>query len=275
MLNRVPDQRLAGGTERGLDLDGFGGEKPVRVGNQAFEHVQNDVYGEMVLAISRLFLDQRFVGSVPPRTAIETVEGSSRRSRHGSGAGRRPWEFRERTRPAHLYGAHALGRRAAGGRGRGRARRRGSRHALGTWRRERPRSSASSTGTTSGRADAGRGRGAAGRGEPAGRSRGVLRAGRPAGELARGRDPRRPRGRRRPRPAAPLCVPRRLRAHGGRVHGVRSGSWKRWRSSGGRTSASSSSACCRSRTGSACTRRILRTPSSRPATSPRPTPTSG
>jgi len=43
-------------------LDGFRGEKPVRIGNQAHEHVQNDIYGEMILAISRLLLDSRFVG---------------------------------------------------------------------------------------------------------------------------------------------------------------------------------------------------------------------
>ena len=43
-------------------LAGYKGEGPVRIGNQAFEHVQNDVYGEMMLAVSRLFLDTRFVG---------------------------------------------------------------------------------------------------------------------------------------------------------------------------------------------------------------------
>ncbi|MCC6784636.1 MAG: glycoside hydrolase family 15 protein [Planctomycetes bacterium] len=43
-------------------LAGFEGERPVRIGNQAHEHIQNDVYGEMILAISRLLLDSRFVG---------------------------------------------------------------------------------------------------------------------------------------------------------------------------------------------------------------------
>jgi GH15 family glucan-1,4-alpha-glucosidase len=56
-------------------LDGFQGEKPVRIGNQAFEHVQNDVYGEMILAVSRLLLDARFVGSLPTPHAIELVQG--------------------------------------------------------------------------------------------------------------------------------------------------------------------------------------------------------
>ena len=94
-LNGSPDA-----PEMELDhLAGYDGEKPVRVGNQAFEHVQNDVYGEMVLAISRLFLDMRFVGSVPPRTALDTVEGllsqiEARLEEPDAG----PWEFRERTR---------------------------------------------------------------------------------------------------------------------------------------------------------------------------------
>ncbi|MBS1962027.1 MAG: glycoside hydrolase family 15 protein [Bdellovibrionales bacterium] len=34
--------------------------RPVRSGNQAAEHVQNDVYGEMILAILPLYLDERF-----------------------------------------------------------------------------------------------------------------------------------------------------------------------------------------------------------------------
>jgi GH15 family glucan-1,4-alpha-glucosidase len=54
-------------------LEGIQGEKPVRVGNQAFRHVQNDVYGEMILAISRLLLDARFAGSIATPQAIRLV----------------------------------------------------------------------------------------------------------------------------------------------------------------------------------------------------------
>jgi GH15 family glucan-1,4-alpha-glucosidase len=74
-----PVYTITGGSkapERELDyLDGFEGEQPVRVGNQAFEHVQNDVYGEMILAVSRLLLDARFVGSLPTPHAIALVQG--------------------------------------------------------------------------------------------------------------------------------------------------------------------------------------------------------
>ncbi|MFO7571190.1 MAG: glycoside hydrolase family 15 protein, partial [Gaiellaceae bacterium] len=98
-----PAYRMSGSPEapeRELDhLSGFEGEGPVRVGNQAFEHLQNDVYGEMVLAVSRLFLDKRFVGEIPPHTAVGIVSTlvdqiDARLEEPDAG----PWEFRERTR---------------------------------------------------------------------------------------------------------------------------------------------------------------------------------
>ena len=87
-------------TERVLEhLSGFNGDGPVRIGNQAFEHVQNDVYGEMVLGVSRLFLDTRFVGEIPPATAVDIVEGlldqiEARLEEPDAGL----WEFRGRSR---------------------------------------------------------------------------------------------------------------------------------------------------------------------------------
>jgi GH15 family glucan-1,4-alpha-glucosidase len=79
------------------ELSGYDGDGPVRVGNQAFEHRQNDVYGEMVLAVSRMFLDTRFVGDIPPRTAISIVSRlldqiEARLEEPDAG----PWEFRGR-----------------------------------------------------------------------------------------------------------------------------------------------------------------------------------
>jgi GH15 family glucan-1,4-alpha-glucosidase len=80
-------------------LAGYEGDGPVRIGNQAFEHSQNDVYGEMVLAVSRLFLDTRFVGQIPPRTAVQIISSlldkiEARLEEPDAG----PWEFRGRTR---------------------------------------------------------------------------------------------------------------------------------------------------------------------------------
>jgi GH15 family glucan-1,4-alpha-glucosidase len=43
-----------------LVWEGRQGARPVRSGNQAAEHIQNDVYGEMILAILPLYLDERF-----------------------------------------------------------------------------------------------------------------------------------------------------------------------------------------------------------------------
>jgi len=42
------------------DWPGYGGEGPVRVGNAAALHVQNDIFGEMVMALAPIFLDERF-----------------------------------------------------------------------------------------------------------------------------------------------------------------------------------------------------------------------
>jgi GH15 family glucan-1,4-alpha-glucosidase len=98
-----PAYRISGDAaapERELDhLAGFNGDGPVRIGNQAFEHVQNDAYGEMVLAVSRLFLDKRFVGEIPPLTALEIVGGLlDQITAHLDEPDAGPWEFRGGTR---------------------------------------------------------------------------------------------------------------------------------------------------------------------------------
>jgi GH15 family glucan-1,4-alpha-glucosidase len=45
------------------DLDGYLGNQPVRVGNQASEHIQNDIYGQVMISMLPLYTDHRFVFS--------------------------------------------------------------------------------------------------------------------------------------------------------------------------------------------------------------------
>lgn len=49
--------------EQELDhLDGYLGNKPVRIGNDAYTHIQNDVYGQVLVALLPLYVDRRFIG---------------------------------------------------------------------------------------------------------------------------------------------------------------------------------------------------------------------
>ena len=49
-------------TERTLPhIKGYQGNQPVRVGNQAFEHIQNDIYGQVLISMLPLYHDRRFI----------------------------------------------------------------------------------------------------------------------------------------------------------------------------------------------------------------------
>ncbi len=45
-----------------VDLEGYpvGDNKPVRIGNDAYTHIQNDVYGQVIVALMPLYVDRRF-----------------------------------------------------------------------------------------------------------------------------------------------------------------------------------------------------------------------
>ncbi|MCY4220516.1 MAG: glycoside hydrolase family 15 protein [Thiotrichales bacterium] len=61
-------------TERTVtSLAGYRGMGPVRAGNQAFEHIQHDVYGNVVLAASQAFFDTRLLAR-PGRVEFERLE---------------------------------------------------------------------------------------------------------------------------------------------------------------------------------------------------------
>lgn len=52
---QLPDPEIAH-----LNWEGYRGSKPVRSNNQAADHIQNDVYGEMILTLAPIFFDERF-----------------------------------------------------------------------------------------------------------------------------------------------------------------------------------------------------------------------
>jgi GH15 family glucan-1,4-alpha-glucosidase len=78
---------------------GYNGEKPVRIGNGAALHCQNDIYGEMALALTPIFLDERLSAERSP-VALQLIEELARKaiSVHGQpDAG--IWEYRTEWKP--------------------------------------------------------------------------------------------------------------------------------------------------------------------------------
>jgi GH15 family glucan-1,4-alpha-glucosidase len=102
-LELAPLYRIDGRRDLGEEVmphwAGFGGDGPVRVGNQAAEHKQHDVFGEMVLSVTPLFLDARFREHVTP-PVLDLVAALARKAIAVAGqpdAG--IWEFRTEWRP--------------------------------------------------------------------------------------------------------------------------------------------------------------------------------
>jgi GH15 family glucan-1,4-alpha-glucosidase len=86
------------------DLKGFLGHGPVRVGNQAAQQVQNDVYGSVVLAATQMFVDERLpiVGDESLYRLLERLGERALSLAFEPDAGL--WEYRGRER-AHTYSA--------------------------------------------------------------------------------------------------------------------------------------------------------------------------
>ncbi len=102
-LNLKPLYTVDGGSnleERLLDhWAGFNHDGPVRVGNAAALHQQHDVFGELVLALTPVFIDDRFQQERTPET-LQLVERLARKAIAVAGtpdAG--IWEFRKEWRP--------------------------------------------------------------------------------------------------------------------------------------------------------------------------------
>ena len=86
-------------TEREVDaISGYRGMGPIRVGNQAYEHFQHDVYGNIVLGAAQSFHDQRlFRPALEPAFAqLERAGEQAWRLHDQPDAGM--WELRTRSR---------------------------------------------------------------------------------------------------------------------------------------------------------------------------------
>lgn len=75
-------------------LTGYRGMGPVRIGNQAYEQVQNDSYGSAIAAVAQSFFDRRLIGRGTVETfhLLETLGEQARRRFDEPDAGL--WEFR-------------------------------------------------------------------------------------------------------------------------------------------------------------------------------------
>ena len=60
-------------------LPGYRGMGPVRIGNQAYEHLQHDTYGNVILGVAQAFVDRRLL-SPPTRTDFLHLEQMGRRA---------------------------------------------------------------------------------------------------------------------------------------------------------------------------------------------------
>jgi GH15 family glucan-1,4-alpha-glucosidase len=79
-------------------LSGYQGMPPVRRGNQAFEQVQNDVYGAVILSVMQYFFDSRLIrsGTLSEFRRLEPLGEWARRKYDQPDAGL--WEYRGRQR---------------------------------------------------------------------------------------------------------------------------------------------------------------------------------
>jgi GH15 family glucan-1,4-alpha-glucosidase len=79
-------------------LSGYRGMGPVRRGNQAFEQVQHDVYGAVVLSATQFFFDNRLIksGTAAEFQRLEVLGEHARRFYNQPDAGL--WEYRGRQR---------------------------------------------------------------------------------------------------------------------------------------------------------------------------------
>jgi GH15 family glucan-1,4-alpha-glucosidase len=102
-LNLAPLYRIDGGsdlTESILESwPGYLGNRPVRVGNAAAAQPQNDIFGEMVLALAPVYLDERFQAERSPQS-FDLLTRLARRAIAVAGSPDAGiWEYRNAWKP--------------------------------------------------------------------------------------------------------------------------------------------------------------------------------
>jgi GH15 family glucan-1,4-alpha-glucosidase len=79
-------------------LAGYRGMGPVRTGNQAFEHLQHDVYGNVVLATTQAFFDRRLLRPATDQDFVRLERVGEQAFRVYATADASMWELRTRER---------------------------------------------------------------------------------------------------------------------------------------------------------------------------------
>jgi GH15 family glucan-1,4-alpha-glucosidase len=97
-----------------LDLAGYKNNRPVRIGNKAYEQIQNDVYGQVMVGLLPLYVDKRltFAKKSSYSKIVPWLLQNIERTRNIEDAGL--WEFRN-SKQIHTYTLlfHWAGARAA------------------------------------------------------------------------------------------------------------------------------------------------------------------
>ena len=100
--------------ERVLGLKGYRGNRPVRIGNEAYTHIQNDVYGQVLVSLLPIYNDRRLNvdETHKSREIIQWLLERIRDTMEEPDAG--IWEFRTEAQfHAYTYLFHWAGAKAA------------------------------------------------------------------------------------------------------------------------------------------------------------------
>ena len=100
--------------EQELPLAGYLGNQPVRIGNDAYTHIQNDVYGQVLVALLPLYVDARFHDSTRRNAERLVAEGLAMIAKTMDEPDAGLWEFRHiAQRHCYTYLFHWAGSHAA------------------------------------------------------------------------------------------------------------------------------------------------------------------